>query len=161
MLGHKRALPVLDHAALLAGHVLADLVLDSLAHAVRHHLALGHGVGGALLLHDGGALVLVAGGALLVEHRGALLLVDGLLHGPGHADARLLRHVDALLLGLLVTLLADVGGLLAVLLVLEPALSPGHGLLLGLLRDAALALLDVRAGRVGDILDRAVNNISR
>ena len=153
------------YPALLLGHVdgaiLADLVLDNLALPLVDDLALCLGVGGAHLLHDGGALVLVAGGALLVEHSGAFLLVDGLLHGPGHADARLLRHVDALLLGLLVTLLADVGGLLAVLPVLEPALSPGHGLLLGLLRDAALALLDVRAGRVGDILDRAVNNISR
>ena len=161
LLGHVGALPLVDDAALLGGDVLADLVLDNLALPLVDDLALRHGVGGALLLHDGGALVLVAGGALLVEHRGALLLVDGLLDGPGHAHARLLRHVDALLLGLLVALLADVGGLLAVLPVLEPALPPGHSLLLGLLRDAALALLDVRAGRVGDILNRAVNNIPR
>ena len=58
--------------------ILADLVLDSLAHALVDDLTLRHGVGGTLLLHDGGALVLVAGGALLVELSGAFLLVDHL-----------------------------------------------------------------------------------
>merc|ERR1719291_843602 len=43
-------------------------------------------------------------------------------------------------------------GLLAVLLVLEAALSPGHGLLDRPLRDLALALLDVGAGGVGHLL---------
>ena len=144
------------YPALLLGHVggtiLADLVLDNLALPLVDDLALCLGVGGAHLLHDGGALVLVAGGALLVELGGAFLLVDGLLHGPGHAHALQLGDVVALLLEVLVTLLPGVLGLLAVLLVLEAALSPGHGLLDRPLGDLALALLDVGAGGVGHLL---------
>ena len=79
LLGHDGALPVLDHVALLARDILADLVLDSLALAAGDDLALGDGAGGAHLLHDGLAALLVARVAGLALLGAALLLVHGLL----------------------------------------------------------------------------------
>merc|ERR1719331_1775629 len=88
----------------------------------------------------GGALLLIPGAALLSSLVGALLLVDRLLHGARNIDALLLGDVTALLLELLIALLVDVAGLLALTAVLGVALLGEHSLLLRPLGDAALAL---------------------
>ena len=90
--------------------------------------------------------------ALLVELGGALLLVNGLLDSPGDADALHLGDVVAFFLILLLASLLDVVGSLAVLAVLEAALLTGDGLLDWSLGDLALALLEISADGVGDIM---------
>ena len=145
------AFPLVDHAAVLCWNILADLVLDSLALPLIDHLALGLGTGGALLLHNGGALLLVPDIALLVILGGALLLVDSLLNSSGDADALHLRDAVTLLLELLMTLLLNVVGGVAILLVIQRALLPGDSLLDRFLGNLALALLDIRAQGIGHI----------
>ena len=77
LFGDLAALPFIDHRALLLGNVLADLVLDGVALPLVDDLALGHGVGGALLLGHGLALLLVPGGAGLGS--GTRFLVEGFM----------------------------------------------------------------------------------
>ena len=61
LLGHPGALSLVDHPALLAGDVVADLLLDGVALPLGDHLALGLSLGGTDLLHDRGALLLQPG----------------------------------------------------------------------------------------------------
>ena len=130
------------------GDIVTDLVLNGFALPLLNHVAHSLGPGGADLLHDGGALLLVPGGALLPILVGALLLVDGLLNCAGNIDALELGDSPAFLLKLLTALLVNVAGLLTLAAVLGAALPGGHGLLLGPLGDAALALRGVRANLV-------------
>ena len=116
------------------------------------HLALGLGPGGALLLHDGGALLLVSGAALLVKLSGAFLLMDSLLGSPRQVDVLQLRHIVAFLFELLLASVLDIIGSLAILPVLEAALLAGDGFLNRLLRNLALALLDISTDGVSDIM---------
>ena len=84
MLGNPRALPLLDDTALSPGDVVADVVLQSVTLLLGDHLALGLGLVGADLLHDGGALLLKPGGVLLILCSGVLLLVNSSLTSPRH-----------------------------------------------------------------------------
>ena len=59
------ALLVIDNATILLGHVLADLVLDSLALSLGDNLAHSLGVGDTFLLLHRLALPLELGAALL------------------------------------------------------------------------------------------------
>ena len=167
--------------AFLGGNIFAHLILDDLALPLIDNLALGLGPGGALLLCDGGALLVVLGAALLVKlSGGAFLFMDGILDRSGQVDALDLRNAVALFSKLLATLLLDVIGSLAVLAVLEAALLTGDKLLATLLLDVigslavlailqtalltgdrlldwplgdlALALLEIGADGVGDIM---------
>ena len=152
LLWNQGTLPLVDHAALLGGNILTDLILDSLALPLIDHLALSLGPGGALLLHDGGALLLVPGAALLVKLGGAFLLVDGLLDSPGQVNTLHLRDAVAFLFELLLASLLDIIGSLAILPILETALLTGDGFLNRLLGDLTLALLDISTDSVGDIM---------
>merc|ERR1711910_215164 len=152
LLGNQGALPLVDNATLLGGNIFAHLILDGLALPLIDDLTLGLGPGGALLLRDGGALLVVPGVALLVKFSGAFLLMDSLLDRSGKVDALNLRNVVALLSELLATLLLDVIGSLAVLAILQTALLTGDRLLDWSLGDLALALLDISADGVGDIM---------
>merc|ERR1719452_246538 len=152
LLGNQGTLPLIHDAALLGGNILTDLILDSLALPLIDHLALGLGPGGALLLHDGGALLLVPGAALLVKLCGAFLLMDSLLDSPRKVDALHLGDAVTFLLKLLLTSLLNVIGSLAILLVLEAALLTGDGFLNRLLRNLALAFLDISTDGVGHIM---------
>ena len=78
--------------------------------------------------------------------------MDGLLDRSGQVDALDLRNVVALLSKLLATLLLDVIGSLAVLAILQTALLTGDRLLNWSLGDLALALLEISADGVGDIM---------
>ena len=78
--------------------------------------------------------------------------MDGLLDRSGQVDALDLRNVVALLSKLLATLLLDVIGSLAVLAILQTALLTGDRLLDWPLGDLALALLEISADGVGDIM---------
>jgi len=102
------ALSLIDHRALLLRNVLTDLVLDSVTLPLVDDLALGHGVGGALLLCHGLALGLVPGGAGLGGLSGTRFLVEGFLDSSWHVDALQFLGVEALLLLHVGTLLADV-----------------------------------------------------
>ena len=95
---------------------------------------------------------LLPGVALLVELGGALLLVNGLLDSPGDADALHLGDVVTFFLILLLASLLNVISSLTVLAVLEATLLTGDGLLHRPLGDLALALLDISANGVGDIV---------
>jgi len=152
LLGNQGTLPLVHNAALLGGNIFTDLVLDGLTLPLIDNLALGLGPGGALLLRDGGALLVVPGAALLVKLSGAFLFMDGLLDRSGQVDALDLRNVVALLSKLLATLLLDVIGSLAVLAILQTALLTGDRLLDWPLGDLALALLEISADGVGDIM---------
>ena len=151
MLGHKRALPVLDHAALLAGHVLADLVLDSLTLPVIDDLALGNSVGGALLLGHWLALPLVPGGAGLGSLRGARFLVESFLDGSWDVDTLQFLRIVALLLLHCGTLLAHIIGSGTVPLDLQRAFSSLNLLLDRFLADLAGSFLDISTGLVRNI----------
>merc|ERR1711910_262723 len=96
--------------------------------------------------------MLVPSVTLLVKLSGAFLLMDGLLYGPGDINALHLGNVVALLLVLLLASFLDVIGSLAVLAVLEAALLTGDRLLDWSLGDLALALLEISADGVGDIM---------
>ena len=148
VLGNLVALLFVDNTAMLGGNILADLVLNSLALPLGDYLALDLGPSGALLLHDRGAIRLIPGGAMVVVLSGALLLMDGLLDSSGDGDALPLGDVVALLLVLLATMLLDVIGMVAILLVFPHALLPGNRVLEGLLSDMTLALLDIGADGV-------------
>merc|ERR1719219_2260952 len=78
--------------------------------------------------------------------------MDGLLDRPWDIDALHLRDVVAFLLELLLALLFYVIGSLTVLAVLQTALLTGDRLLDWSLGDLALALLDISADGVGDIM---------
>ena len=78
--------------------------------------------------------------------------MDGLLYNPRDINALHLGNVVALLLVLLLASLLDVISSLAVLAVLEAALLTGDGLLDWSLGDLALALLEISADGVGDIM---------
>ena len=88
----------------------------------------------------------------MVKLSGAFLFMDGLLDRSGQVDALDLRNVVALLSKLLATLLLDVIGSLAVLAVLEATLLTGDRLLDWPLGDLALALLEIGADGVGNIM---------
>ena len=88
----------------------------------------------------------------MVELSGTFLLMDGLLDSPGDINALHLGNVVAFLLVFLLASLLNVIGSLAVLAVLEAALLTGDGLLDWSLGDLALALLDISANGVGDIM---------
>ena len=78
--------------------------------------------------------------------------MDGLLDRPWDIDALHLRDVVAFLLELLLALLFYVISSLTVLAVLEAALLTGDRLLNWSLGDLALALLEISADGVGDIM---------
>merc|ERR1719500_2520007 len=78
--------------------------------------------------------------------------MDGLLDSPGQVDTLHLRDAVAFLLELLLASLLNVIGSLAILLVLKSALLTGNGFLNRFLRDLALALLNISADSVADIM---------
>ena len=151
LLGNCRAFPLIDHRTLLLRNILADLILDSLTLPVVDDLALGHGVGGALLLGHGLALPLVPGGAGLGSLRGARFLVESFLDGSWDVDTLQFLRVVTLFFLLGRTLLADVIGCGAVPLDLKRTFSSLNLLLNWTLGDSTGSLLDIGTGLVMNI----------
>jgi len=98
LFGDSRTFSLIDHRTLLLRNILADLILDSFTLPVIDDLALGHGVGGALLLSHGLALSLIPGGTGLGSLSGARFLVSSLLYSSGDVDTLQLLRVVAVLL---------------------------------------------------------------
>jgi len=145
------ALPLVDHRTLLLRNLLTDLVLDSVALPLIDDLALGHRVGGALLLGHGLTLGLEPGGAGLGGLSGARFLMEGFLDGSWYIDTLQFLGIEALLLLHVGTLLADVidGGTLV--LDLDRTFPPLNLFLDRSLGDLASSLLGVGTGFSLDI----------
>merc|ERR1719423_317970 len=142
-LGDSVALSLIDNRALLLRDVLTDLVLDSVTLPLVDDLALGHGIGGALLLGHGLALGLIPGGAGLGGLSGARFLVVGFLDGSWHINALQFLGIEALFLLHSGTLLTDVIDRGTLVLNLDRAFSPLNLFLNRLLGDLTCSLLGV------------------
>ena len=151
MLGNGIALSLIDHRALLLRDVLTDLVLNGLALPLIDDLALGHGVGGALLLCHGLALGLEPGGAGLGGLSGARFLVEGFLDSSWHIDTLQFLGVEALFLLNSGTLLTDVIDRGTLVLDLDRAFSPLNLFLNRFLGDLTCSLLGIGTGFTLDV----------
>jgi len=137
------ALPLIDHRALLLRNFLADLVLDSVALPLIDDLALGHGVGGALLLCHGLTFGLEPSGAGLGCLSGARFLVEGFLDSSWYIDTLQFLGIEALLLLHSGTLLTDVIDRGTLVLDLDRTFSPLNLFLNRLLGDLTFSFLGV------------------
>ena len=143
--------PLVHNGTLLLRNIFTDLILDSVTLPVVDDLALGHGVGGALLLGHGLALALIPGGTGLGSLRGTGFLVESFLDGSGDIDTLQFLRVIALLLLHGGTLLADIIGCGAVPLDLKRTFSSLNLLLNRTLGDSTGSFLNIGTGLVRNI----------